>query len=325
MYAFLELGSKVVCIFLLLFQGGILDIYLVKEHSTSWAAFFVTDIAVIAVWVFSFVAARRFFQKKKDEVDAGRDPEEFPDELPFAYGAWLLYAGFLTPRIALLFSGESATKLKETDFLGPNTLKAGVACSPLIFILLVYAHHDAKPHTIRKYYIQSLIGSVAFDLFDSLDLLEFLFLDREEHRFPRSLTNAVLAFACINFFLPTLALFELKLNSFTGQVSSLSFKILYSMSFVFLVNVPNLIIRSVLWHIYNTDVSVLLMKNVICIVVGVVEMLEYFGTDRPRPCLKCGKWYTPDFVEQHKSRCKAAAVHLVPEQHAEQEEEEVNL
>ena len=325
MQAYLELGSKIVCIALLIFQGGILDVYLVKEHNARWAAFAVADVIIIGIWTFTFVAAQRFFSQKKDQVDAGKDPEDLPDELPFAFIAWLTYAALLTPRIAILFSGKGSTKLKEADFLGPNTLKAGAACTPLIFILLVYAHHDAKPHTIRKYYIQSLIGGVAFDIFDSLDLLEFLFLDREEHRFPRALTDAVLAFACINFFLPTLALFEMKLNNFTGQVSSLSFKIIYAMSFVFLVNVPNLIIRSVLWHKYNTDVSVLLMKNVICIVVGVVEIMEYFGLERPLPCPKCGKWYTRDFIEQHKRKCKATLPHLDAQQLSVQREEDDSL
>lgn len=304
MYAFLELSSKVTCIILLVFQGGILDIYLVKENDSRWAAFAAADVAVIVVWVLCFVAARKFFKLKKDEVDAGKNPEDYPDELPLAYAAWLFYAALLTPKVACLFSGDGASKLKEQDFLGPNTLKAGAACTPLIFILLVYAHHDAKPHTVRKYYIQSLTGSVAFDLFDSLDLLEFLFLDREEHKFPPNLTRAVLAFACLNFFLPTLALFELKLNSFTGQVSSLSFKVMYALSFLLLVNVPNLIIRSVLWHKYNTDVSVLLMKNVICIVVGLVEIMEYLGKERPTPCPICGKWYTVDFIGKHKQKCK---------------------
>ena len=325
MYVFMELSSKIVCIVLLFFQGAILDIYLVKENNMRWAAFVVVDVAVISVWILSFVAARRFFKQKRDEVDAGKDPEDIPDELPFAFAAWLFYAAMLTPRVALLFSGDGASKLKEKDFLGPNTLKAGAACTPLIFILLVFAHHDAKPHTLRKYYIQSLTGSVAFDLFDSLDLLEFLFMDREEHRFPHSLTNAVLTFACLNFFLPTLALFELKLNSFTGQVSSLSFKIIYALSFVFLVNVPNLIIRSVLWHKYNTDVSVLLMKNVICIVIGVVEIMEYFGIERPKPCPKCGKWYTLDFIDKHSRRCKAATRQIDAQQLSTTKEEDESL
>ncbi|XP_065066841.1 uncharacterized protein LOC135692585 [Rhopilema esculentum] len=305
MFAALELAAKISCIILLVFQGAILDLYLVKEHDTRWASFVIADVTVICVWVVCLITAHRFFKFKQDEVDAGKDPEEYPDELPLAFAAWLVYAALLTPRIAILFGGSGASRLKEKDFFGPNTLKAGAACTPLIFILLVYAHHDSKPHTVRKYYIQSLTGSIAFDLFDSLDLLEFLFLDREEHKFPRALTTAVLVFACLNFFLPTLALFELKINSFTGQVSSLSSKVLYSCAFVFLVNVPNLIIRSVLWHKYNTDVSVLLMKNVICVVIGIVEIMEYFGKERPQPCPKCRKWYTPDFLERHRQKCKA--------------------
>eukprot|EP00112_Aurelia_sp_Birch-Aquarium-sp1_P008095 Seg1888.2 transcript_id=Seg1888.2/GoldUCD/mRNA.D3Y31 product="Transmembrane protein 121B" protein_id=Seg1888.2/GoldUCD/D3Y31 len=309
MFAALELSAKIACIIILMFQGAILDVYLVKEYSQKWAAFVVADVLVIGVWIFSFVAAHRFFKQKKDEVDAGKDPEDYPDQLPLAFVAWLAYAVLLTPRIVVLFGWQAVTRLDEKDLLGPNTLKAGAACTPLIFILLIFSHHDSKPHTIRKYYIQSLTGSIAFDLFDSLDLLEFLFLDKDDNKFPGSLKTAVLAFACLNFFLPTLALFELKINSFTGQVSSLSFKLLYSCAFVFLVNFPNLIMRSVLWHKYNTDVSVLLMKNVICIVIGLVEIMEYFGDEKPQPCPKCGKWYTPEYIDRHKRKCKAVISH----------------
>ncbi len=300
----LELLSKIVCICLLILQGGILDVYLIKEHDMTWVSFVLADLVVISIWVFSFSVAHRFFQRKQDEVDAGRRPEDYPDELPFAFIAWVVYSALLTPRVCVIFGSKAASKLDEKNFFGPNTLKGGVACTPLIFVLLVYGHHDSKPHTMRKYYIQSLLGSVAFDLFDSLDLLEFLFLDREEHKFPVVLTNAVLAFACINFFLPTLALYELKSNNFSGQVSALSFKILYSSAFVFLVNVPNLIIRSVLWHKFDTDVSVLLMKNLMCIVIGLVEIYEYFGEGRPTPCLKCGKWFTVEFLSAHVENCK---------------------
>lgn len=300
---------------LLIFQGGILDLYLVKEHSSKWIAFVVADILIICIWIFSFAAAHRFFKRKKDEVDAGKSAEDYPDELQYAFIAWISYAVFLVPRVAVLFGSRTTSKLDEKNFFGPNTLKAGVACTPLIFILLVYGHHDSKPHTMRKYYIQSLIGGVAFDLFDSLDLLEFLFLDREQHRFPFALTRAVLSFACINLFLPTLALFELKTNNFNGQVSPLSFKVLYSCAFVFLVNTPNLIIRSVLWHKFNTDVSVLLMKNVMCIVIGVVEIMEYFGVERPSPCQKCGKWFSADFIKSHIEKCRKKIVTKVENVH----------
>eukprot|EP00794_Sanderia_malayensis_P006143 gene6143-6849_t len=304
MLSILELPAKVSCIALLIFQGMILDFYLVKVHNIKWVAFVIADVIVICIWIFSFAVAIRFFKKKKDEIDAGKRPEDCPDGLPFAFAAWIAYAVLLIPRVAAIFERESASKLKEKDFFGPNTLKAGVACTPLIFVLLVYGHHDSKPHTIRKYYIQSLVGSVAFDIFDSLDLLEFLFMDREEHKFPIVLSNAILAFACINIFLPTLALIELKFNNFSGQVSPLSFKVLYSAAFVCLVNVPNLIIRSVLWHKYNTDVSVLLMKNVMCIVIGIAEIFEYAGEDRPVKCPKCGKWHLSHFSDSHRSICR---------------------
>ena len=240
-------------------------------------------------------------------TSTGRPPEERPDELRFAYVAWISYAALLTPRIVIAF-GKNAQQLKEIYFFGPNTLKAAVACTPLIFLLLVYGHHDARPHSSRKFYIERLTGSVAFDLFDSMDLLEICFLNKEQRQFPDQITDACLAFACINLFLPTLALYELNFNKFNGAVTPLSFKIAYAASFVCLVNVPNLIIRSVLWHKYYTDVSVLLMKNVMCIVLGISDILESIGSERPQKCHKCGRTYSVHHFPQHVQGCTASVV-----------------
>ena len=72
MYDAIEIAAKVVCIFFLIVQGGVLDVYLVKQHNTDWVAWIVADISVIILWIVSLVLAHRRFKISKMEVDAGK-------------------------------------------------------------------------------------------------------------------------------------------------------------------------------------------------------------------------------------------------------------
>ena len=302
----MEIIAKLCCVGMLLFQGIFLNIYLVDVTSSKWnSLWIIADVFVIFIWIVTLVLAKRNFEnrlkKARDNVDGG-NPEDHPDEIRYGFIAWIVYILLLTPRVVIMMR-KHASKLKEEDVLGPNFLKVTISSTPLIFLLLVYGYHNGKLSESRKYYIASLVGSVCLDLFDSIDLLEFLFTPEGKRVFPQQYSDASLAFSVINFFLPTLALIEIYVNGFTGRVTSFSFKVVYVFCYVFLINVPNLIIRSVLWHTYNSDVSVLIMKNVMCIALGVTEIFEYFGEDRPRKCEICNNWYRMSHFKKHYNAC----------------------
>jgi hypothetical protein len=240
----------------------------------------------------------------------------FNDELAFAYIAWLVYALHLVPQVATLFRMKADELDEKTMVFGPNMLKMCLCITPALFLFLLFAHHDSKPHTSRKFYLEKLAGAVTLDLFDSVEMLEYLF-DKEVISI--SIEVSILIFACINMFLPVLALYELKHNKFhaSGQVSSLSFKILYICSFVFLVNVPFLIIRVVLWHSYKLDISVLLAKNGLAIILGLLEIVEFCGDERPRKCPSCSSNFARGFFKSHLEACGKENVelkiHFLPE------------
>ena len=313
----LETLAKVACIGLIIFQGSMLNAYLSMLYSYWWWLWQIADVCVVVIWIITLIyAKRRYLQaekRRKDAVDGGRDPEKQPDEIKFAFIAWVAYTLLLCPRVVILFH-KHASKLEENNVLGPNYLKVAVSCTPLIFMALVYGHHNAKPHTSRKYYIQSLVGGITLDLFDSIDILEFLFIPDGRRKFPQSYLDAALAFACINFFLPVLALVEVRVNNFTGRVTSLPFKLLYVCCYVFLVNFPNLIIRSILWHKYDANVSVLIMKNVMCITLGILEILEYTGENQPIKCERCLDYYKMSHLKKHKESCAVNETTLLDEQ-----------
>ncbi|KAJ7394736.1 hypothetical protein OS493_000565 [Desmophyllum pertusum] len=139
-------------------------------------------------------------------------------------------------------------------------LKMNLCLTPMLFLFLIYAHHDAKSHSRRKYYLEKMTAAVTLDLFDSVEMMEYLF---DKDKISIELENSILVFSCINIFLPTFALFELKFNKFhdSGEISPISFKFIYICSFMFFVNVPFLVLRLILWHGYHLQPWTILLGH----------------------------------------------------------------
>ena len=285
--------ARIFAVGLLILQGVIMNYYLIVDRdSLAWFAWIATDVIVLIAWVFTMWMSHRKSQSTTNVTK---------DELKFAYLAWIVYALHLVPQVATLFKLK-ASLLDEKLIFGPNMLKMTLCLTPMLFLFLIYAHHDAKSHSRRKYYLEKMTAAVTLDLFDSVEMLEYLF---EKDAITLGLENAILAFSCMNIFLPTFALFELKFNKFhdSGEISPISFKFIYICSFMFFVNVPFLVLRLILWHGYNLDVSVLLAKNALAIVMGVIEIMEFCGQQRPRRCESCSRTFAKEFFKSHRKAC----------------------
>ena len=308
----LETVGKAFCIVLLILQGVILDYYLYKHHDFKSLAFITTDIIVVVIWVgVMFMAKRKFLLKLKkmrrrnvkEKVDGGgKAPDEYADEIPYVFIAWLAYVAItLVPEVAVIFK-RFADQLGDAKVFGQNLLKIALCITPMLFLLLVNSHHDAKPYSSRRTYIDKLSAGVTLDLLDSIDILEILFMDDIELHLPVGLENAIIAFACINFFLPTLALLELS-AIVKDQVRSANFKFLYAICYICLVNVPLGVIRIILWTNYNQDVSVFIGKNVIASAIYMFDIYESCGPVKPKRCPTCDNHFAPDQIDGHKNRC----------------------
>lgn len=323
-----EIFGKMLCILLLLLQGGVLDYYLVRESkASSYLGFISTDIIVLIVWLIVVFIAKSHCniwmklrhpscpkfklhwrsRRNDDQIDS-RSREDYPDELPYAFVAWLAYISItLVPEVAVIFKNY-ADDLEDVKIYGQNILKVALCITPILFLLLVNSHHNARPHSTRKWYVDKLTGGVTLDLMDSIDFLDILFLNDFAINLPKELENAIIAFACINFFLPTLALLELSVNKFDGQVRPVSFQVLYSLSYIILVNVPFFTIRLILWFGYNQDVSVFIAKNIIMTFIYVMDIHESLGPSKPKKCPTCGKLFIPSSLGHHRAQCHLADV-----------------
>lgn len=307
-----EIVGKAVCIILLILQGAILDVYLVEHHDTNSLGFVATDIIVVAIWIgVMFIAKRKFLSKlkkvrrrfKKEKVDGrDKDPGDYADEIPYVFIAWFAYVAItLVPEVAVIFK-RFADQLGDAKVFGQNILKIALCITPMLFLLLVNSHHDSKPYSQRKVYIDKVSAGVTLDLLDSIDILEILFMNDIELKLPVGLENAIIVFACLNFFLPTLALLELS-AIVKGQVRSAAFKVMYSISYILLINIPLGAIRIILWTQYNQDVSVFIGKNVIASAIYAFDIYESLGPEKPKQCPTCEKHFAPDVIDGHKNHC----------------------
>ena len=279
---------------LLVLQSAILDYYLIKDEASSWwFAWIVTDAIVLSTW-----ALLMWISSRKSQIVH----RKAKDKMKIVYVAWVVYALHLVPKVITLFKVKTSLFEDEKRAFGANTLKMNLSLTPMLFLFLIFSYHDAKSHSRRKYYLEKLTAAVALDLFDSVEMLEYLF---SKEKITTKVENAILAFSCTNIFLPTFALFELRFNKFldNGQVSFISFKFIYICSFMFFVNVPFMVLRLILWHDYHLDVSVLLAKNLLVIVMGVIEVFEFFVEERPKKCEICKKAYAIAYFKEHLGVC----------------------
>jgi hypothetical protein len=140
-------------------------------------------------------------------------------------------------------------------------------------MLFLSAHHDAKPGTEQKRYIEELTGTVIFDILDGVDSMEILFRKEFRDTFPPGLDDAIIAIACINFILPTVPLFTLSRTKFGVQKLSHRLVMLHKLILAFAVNLPLLITRLIQWHGFSMGISIFSLKNVI--VIGMISFDFY--------------------------------------------------
>ncbi|XP_035222073.1 uncharacterized protein LOC118194961 [Stegodyphus dumicola] len=187
--------------------------------------------------------------------------------LPLVYVVWFFYSSLLTAKVVLLFKLDVAQSLDADSAFGPQLLKVIIASAAVVFLLLVETHNNAEPHSDHQAYIYFLITSTVFEIFDSVTFLGILFPTQSKIVLTYELENAVLVLSCINFILPTMTLYKLSLSQFGAQARSLGLQLLYKGLHLGLVNIPYFVIRVYLWTLYDHDVTLFLLKNILAVIV----------------------------------------------------------
>ncbi|XP_076088389.1 uncharacterized protein LOC143058816 [Mytilus galloprovincialis] len=263
--------SRFLCLCFHFLQAGILDYYLVTYKGKAWLAFIGADIVVAIVLCLCFFLSYRHLNRAKPNGDKEADPESA--SLLFVPISWFAYSTLLAIKVGIAFK-DFAFLLSEYIFFGPNTLKTTIALGGIVFALLLATNHDAKPGSPRRKYIDELTGTVIFDILDCVDSMEMLFFKEERDTFPTGVDDAIIAIALINFILPTIPLITLSKTKYGEAKLSHKLVMIHKVLLAFVVNLPLLITRMILWHGLSRGISIFSLKNVIVIGMTSVDLYE---------------------------------------------------
>ncbi|XP_054715896.1 uncharacterized protein LOC129225478 [Uloborus diversus] len=263
---------------IIVLQGSILDYYLILHNggNAAWYFWFLADFLILIVFMAAAVISYRHYQKKerhrKPDLTGNKSSSNFLNStklgtLPLIYIVWFFYSSLLTAKVVLLFKLDVAQSLDENSAFGPQLLKVIIAASAVVFLLLVETHNNADPNSDHKAYIYFLITSTVFEIFDSVTFLGILFPMESHVVSTYELENAVLILSCVNFILPTLTLYKLSLSEFGKRPRSLGLILLYKGLHLGLVNIPYFVIRVYLWSLYDHDVTLFILKNILAVIV----------------------------------------------------------
>ena len=273
------LPSRITAIILAIFQGGIIDYYLVKYNSHSWYAWIAGDVAIVfSLFVTFFISYRELkmnLQRSRLPKEDQRDAQLAVDArgFPLIYFAWLVYSVILAVRLAIIYR-NFAFKIESDVFFGSNMLQFTLAMSGVMFLLLVTAHHYAIPGTPARNHINLLTGMVPFDIIDCVDILSIFYSKESKEALEPLLEWSVILVACANFVLPIIPLMMLSHSHFGVHKVSPNMTYLQKLIQIFAVNSPLLTIRILLWHKQGENVSPLIVKNIVVIIVLAMDLYE---------------------------------------------------
>ncbi|KAH9496317.1 hypothetical protein Btru_010586 [Bulinus truncatus] len=211
--------------------------------------------------------AKKYFRSHSliSTVEAG--------SFPLVYFAWLVYSVILAVRVGIIYK-DLAFQIEQELIFDKNLLKVTVAISGLVFLLLVASHHNATPGTTARNQINLLSGLVPFDIIDATDVLSIFFFKENRDSLQPVLTWFVITIACMNLVLPAVPLMMLSNSRFGAQPITISLEYLNKLIHIFIINLPLLAIRLLLWQKDNLEISPLIVKNVVLVVVLAIELYD---------------------------------------------------
>ena len=159
----------------------------------------------------------------------------------------------------------------DTKTLSSTLLKATLCVTPLLLLLLLNTASDANDTEENKDDVYKLCVQLAVDLLDAVEMIDIV-LDEKEHNYgiSQGFGIAMITVACISFLLSLWPMIETKLHDRKKTISAIS----RNAAEIGLVNGPFLVIRLVIVFSYGKDESIFVAKNVIAIILSVLEIRE---------------------------------------------------
>lgn len=256
---------KTLSFLLLVFQGGVLDFYLIIFTDLYWCSWIATDLVVISGWGIFFMKNAR--SKRERACGFHQKSSMFGcnlGEFTYAYLAWLIYVIACTPKVVLILETSILDLVSLKVPFGATGFRIVVLLSaPLLFCLINSIIEDVNGAT--RHHSRSCFISTCLDLLDSFTLLEMLLRNEIPTLY---LKYTVLSAYFVALAVPVIWLYEL-------TASELRCRWLWArFSTGVLVNAPLLVVRCFLVYVYNTPASLFMFKNIFFLACTLLELLE---------------------------------------------------
>ncbi|XP_037315938.2 transmembrane protein 121B [Pungitius pungitius] len=256
---------KTLCFILLVFQGGILDFYLIIFTDLYWCSWIATDLVVISGWGIFFM--KNAWSKRERACGFHQKSSIFGcnlGEFTYAYLAWLIYVIACTPKVVLILETSILDLIELKVPCGVTGFKIIVLLSaPLLFCLINSIIEDLNGAT--RHHSHSCFMSTCLDLLDSFTLVEMLLMSE--------IPTSYLKYTVVSVYFAALAVPVLWLYELTA--SELRCRWLWARFFMCLVvNAPLLVVRCFLVFVYRMPVSVFMFKNIFFLVCKFLELVE---------------------------------------------------
>ena len=279
--------GRLAFVLLLLTQGGFLVAYSVDYDEVAVGAPIVQGV-LFAITAFVWLA--RICTEAK---------------LSRLFYVWVLYVFTLVVNIGILF-GTIGDKLDSNKFLGPNVLKGVLCVTPPLLLLLLHNADDLDRSddavrandddaVERKDLVSKLSYQMAIDLFDVVDMIDIVLEDKRHgsancscanttinettptsatsslKTIPESFGIVMVTVASLSLLMSLWQLFENKLSKDDTKIRFRA-TVLRNLVEIALVNFVFLIIRLVVYAEYHRDESIFIAKNIISIVLSILEI-----------------------------------------------------
>ncbi|XP_061193742.1 uncharacterized protein LOC133201971 [Saccostrea echinata] len=264
------LRVRVICILIILLHIAVVDYHMVEHESIALLGFLAVDVISLILFVASFILSCLRFKSLNGNMPM-RKINIWLDVI-----SWFVFSATVMTKSVIIFSDFE----DENLIFGPNAVKTAFALVGVVFVLHLSTLHDAKPGSERKAYIEELSTHVIFDIMDCVDSMEPLFIKEDRAEFPPGLIKAIVAVASFNFVLPTIPLLTLSLTRFGHAKLPRRLIVLHKILHAYIVNLPLLLMRIILWHEFNKGISVFSLKNVIVIVATSYEFYKHYETEK---------------------------------------------
>ncbi|XP_056132708.1 transmembrane protein 121B [Lampris incognitus] len=262
---------KALCFLILIFQGGVLDFYLIIFTDLYWCSWIATDLVVISGWGIFFMKNAR--SKRERACGFHQKSSIFGcnlGEFTYAYLAWLIYVIACTPKVVLILETSILDLIALKVPCGITGFKIIMLLSaPLLYCLINSIIEDLNGAT--RHHSQSCFMTTCLDLLDSFTLVEMLLRNETPSAY---LKYTVISVYFIGLAVPVIWLYELTATGMRCHWVWARFLV------GAIVNAPLLVVRCFQVYVYKMPISVFMFKNIFFMAFKSLELLEQCLTVR---------------------------------------------